>query len=240
MQPTEYVEAVRRETAALAAAATFSMDAPVPSCPDWRVADLVDHLSEVQRFWLDVVENRRQRREDVAPVRRPDRTDPIEWLAEGGGCLAAALEAADPDDPVWTWAADRTAGFVQRRQAHEAAVHRWDGQAAAGAPQAIDAALAADGLDEFFEVHIPMNDTVITGDGESIAVVPSDAGEPWGVRLGPGGPKLRRGAAAGDAVLSGPASDLLLVMWRRLPVSAVRLDGDPAAWERLNAGLDLG
>lgn len=240
MQPQEYAHVVARQTAALAAAAEGRLEAPVPWCPGWRVAELVDHLSEVQRFWCDVVENRRQRREDISPLRPPDGTDPVGWLAEGGERLAAALAAADPGEPVWTWASDQTAGFVQRRQAHEAAVHRWDGEKAVGEATPIDPALAADGLDEFFEVHIPMNDTVVTGDGESIAIVPSDAGDPWGVRLGPGGPKIRRGAAAGDAVLSGPAADLLLVMWRRLPVTTVRLNGDPAAWERLNAALDLG
>ena len=37
------------------AAAEAGVDAPVPGCPDWTVADLVAHLGEVHLFWTAVV-----------------------------------------------------------------------------------------------------------------------------------------------------------------------------------------
>ena len=49
------------------------LDTPVPTCPDWSVADLVWHLTEVQHFWTHIVTNRPDGPDsDEEPVRPPD------------------------------------------------------------------------------------------------------------------------------------------------------------------------
>jgi hypothetical protein len=39
--------------------------------------------------------------------------------------------AADPET-VWTWSQNRSVGFVRRRQAHEALIHRRDAELVVG------------------------------------------------------------------------------------------------------------
>ena len=81
-------------------------------------------------------------------------------MPKGDGCieeferrsvaLADALDGLPTDFPIWNWFGidPPIPGFYHRRMAQEVAVHRWDAQAAAGATTPIDAALAADGIDE--------------------------------------------------------------------------------------------
>ena len=62
--------------------------------------------------------------------------------------LARVLEAADPADEAWNWSDDHTVGFILRRQAHEALIHRLDAEQAAGDVTELDPRLAADGVEE--------------------------------------------------------------------------------------------
>src|ERR671937_251428 len=45
--------------------------ADVPSCPDWRAADLLWHLGEVQHWWTAVVVNRPKSLDDYVKPDRP-------------------------------------------------------------------------------------------------------------------------------------------------------------------------
>lgn len=239
MRPEDYALAVRRETNALADAVASAPDAKVPSCPDWTLTHLGEHIAEVQRFWLDVVTGRRARRADVVPAVRPDGTGLVKWIRDGAALLADALRTGDPGTPVWTWARDQSLGFVQRRQAQEAAVHRWDAQNAAGSPVPIEASLAADGLDEFFEIILTHNKTPLLAEGNSFAVVPEDHGDPWRAEAGPDGIVAARGRNDAACVARGRASDLLLMLWRRLPEEVVAIEGDTSVLIRLMTALDL-
>ena len=44
------------------------------------------------------------------------------------------------------WADDKTVGYIRRRQAHEALIHRLDAELTAGAVTPLDPDLAADGV----------------------------------------------------------------------------------------------
>jgi len=48
-----------------------------------------------------------------------DATGLAGWLADGAAGLVAAVRAAGPGTPVWTWSTDRTVGFWLRRMAHD-------------------------------------------------------------------------------------------------------------------------
>ncbi|WP_238993563.1 hypothetical protein [Nocardioides caldifontis] len=50
------------------------------------------------------------------------------------------------------WAEDRTVGYIRRRQAHEALIHRLDAELTAGTVTALDPTLASDGVDEALDV----------------------------------------------------------------------------------------
>ncbi|MGH9018425.1 MAG: maleylpyruvate isomerase N-terminal domain-containing protein, partial [Acidimicrobiales bacterium] len=152
-----YVTAIRAESDRLAALLDGAdLEAPVPSCPEWVLRDLVLHLGDVQRFWAANV-----RAADVGGPCTIDVPDPsgdddfAGWMAESTGLLAAALDKAGGDDPCWTWWGEpATAGAVGRHQVQEAAVHRWDAEATVGEPRPLGPDVADDGVDEFFAVML--------------------------------------------------------------------------------------
>jgi uncharacterized protein (TIGR03083 family) len=124
----------------------------VPSCPDWAADDLLWHLTEVQSFWGTIVDRGLQTDEEVgavaAPGRPVDRDAAIALFERVSLHLAVILDATDDDTPVWTWTPNHTVGWVRRRQAQEALMHRVDAELTAGLPSEIDPALAVDGVDE--------------------------------------------------------------------------------------------
>src|SRR5207248_2459004 len=152
MQPDGYLDALRRECGAFAAAARAGLDARVPTCPAWTVGELTVHLGAVHRWAAETVRTAATERiggRDGRWAVDPSRPDLPEWFEEGGRELCATLAAADPAAPVWTFTREGTALFWYRRQAMETAVHRWDAENAHGPAGDIDAELAADGVEEY-------------------------------------------------------------------------------------------
>jgi uncharacterized protein (TIGR03083 family) len=237
--PEQYVDALRANSAELVdAAEAAGLDAPVPTCPEWTVADLLGHIGRVQHWATAVVTTRA-----TEPVRFRDLPRPPEpaerpaWVRAGAEAFAAALAVADPDAPIWTFSvagpdAGRVA-FWQRRQAHEAAVHRYDAQAAAGRPSGIDADLAADGIDELLTVLAPyaFADRLL-GNGETIHLHCTDRDGEWVLRLGESGLEVERAHAKSDVAVRGPASDLLLLVHNRRGLDGLEVFGDAALLER--------
>ena len=155
MDVSAHVEALEREGALLAlAAASAGLDAPVPTCPDWQVRDLVRHLGNVHRWASAVVRSARTSPLDAEEQRalfgpRPRDAELLAWFRSGHGELVEALIDASPDLECWAFLpAPSPLAFWARRQAHETAVHRIDAESAAGEVGPVAAAFAADGIDE--------------------------------------------------------------------------------------------
>jgi len=195
--------------------ATAPLDARVDSCPDWSLRELVVHLGGVQRFWTEVVRERRPEGPWVGETPGPPSDDGLRpWFEEGTGLLTDALGAVDPDAPCWTWWGEpATAGAVARHQVQEAAVHRWDAESACGPPPPLDTEIATDGVPEFLQVMLATRPPDLTG---PIAFTASDTGDTW--RIGNDG--------APGLTVQATVSDLLLVLYRRVPAEAVELHGD--------------
>jgi len=127
--------------------------ADVPSCPDWRADDLLWHLGQVQHHWTWVVTNRPKDPEEYDEPERPgDYAGLLTFYDRQYVALAEALEKADPSDEAWTWSQDHTVGFISRRQAHEALIHRRDAELTVGAVTPFPVDLAADGVDEVLDI----------------------------------------------------------------------------------------
>ena len=242
----DFLDAIRQESERFYAAADAADPSrPVSSCPDWTIQDLVWHLGEVHWFWGTDVETRAT---DPATLEaaKPPRPNEYQELIEFGRAqadrLVRVLEATADDVPVWTWAlneADHTVGFIRRHQVQEAAVHRWDIQAAAGAaePDPIDPEAAADSLDEVLAITLPWcvrADKPIPG---SVHIHCTDAEGEWLVH--PDG-RVERGHLKGDAALRGTASDLLLTIFKRVPVERVEVVGDAEMARRFLAAMEMG
>lgn len=245
-------------------AAAAAPDAVVPSCPGWRLRNLALHVGRALRLWTDVLTlasgGRRPWGEGVA---RPADEDLEAFVRAQTEAVVAALGAADERTPAWTFWGDRTARGIPRRVALETAVHAWDATDALGASTDLDSRLAADGVVEFFEAILALTDRPPTGLRGAVRLEAADVDAAWRVEIAPDRrPELRpaRATTRGGATLApsdgpsrapadrappgviarGAASDLLLVLWRRLPPDRLTITGDGDLFRRLVAYPRLG
>ncbi len=235
MEHPEYAAAIRREGLALATAArTAGVDAGVPSCPEWKVADLLGHVGRIHRWVTRILVDRATERgthwSEAAP---PPVEQRLAWFEQGVAPLADALISAGPAVELWTWTPDKTSGFWARRQANETAVHRWDAQLAARAVEPIARDLALDGIDEFFGLipFWPWADRV-RGSGETLHFHCTDGEGEWLARLGNDGVVISAEHAKGDVAARGTASDLLLFLYGRVAADDLEVFGDAALLTR--------
>ncbi len=127
----------------------------------------------------------------------------------------------------------RRAAFWQRRQAHEAAIHRYDAQLAAGSPQPVNGTLAADGVDELLTVLGPRSfGAALAGPPATLHLHCTDRQGEWLVRLTDSGFEVERAHAKGDVAVRGPASDLFLFSHNRRGTDGLEVFGDAAVLER--------
>jgi uncharacterized protein (TIGR03083 family) len=237
MELSQYLDAIANESVALAdAAERGDLDAQVPSCPDWTLAQLVAHIGEVQQWARTVVEQRaseRISRRTLAAA--PTGAELIPWFREQAPLLVATLAATDPSTPMWTFTDDHTARFWFRRQAHEVAVHRWDAELTTGSPASIAADLAADGVDEWLGLLPIRGPGGLVGNGETVHLHCTDTEGEWIVTLGADGPSVKRAHEKSDVAVRGAASDLDLFVLGRIELSAFEVFGDAEVLARLQA-----
>ena len=203
------------------------LDRQVPSCPNWSVRDLGHHIGVEQWYWAENVRARNadeRSGESLTPL--PSDDDLLAWMGWCTDSLVGALAEAGPDSPCWTWwEAPRTAGAVARHQAQEVAVHRWDaeGVEVAGSGGPVPADLAADAVPEFVQIMIGPDAGVLSG---AVTLEASDVGERWLVE-GATAAAARGRRPVREAELKATASELVLMLWRRLPVPDADVQGDP-------------
>jgi uncharacterized protein (TIGR03083 family) len=213
-------------------------DARVPTCPDWNADDLLWHLAEVQWFWGTIVREGvdADASEALKPARPDARPALMAFYLTASGDLGKALGGASPQTPAWTWSDDRTVGFIIRRQAHEALIHRVDAELTAGQRRSLmDPVLSADGVDEVLRIMYggdPPTWGSFTADAAStLRIQAIDTSDSWHVTLGqfkgtdpdngtsydqPG--IAVAGADGGEAVAAtvrGTAGDLDCLLWQR-------------------------
>jgi uncharacterized protein (TIGR03083 family) len=220
----EYLPVLRGTNQRFADAATEAVltrgwTAPVPGCPGWSLADLVWHLAEVQHFWAWVV---RTRASDPSVYQGPQRhadDELLGYLDAQSAELEVALAGADPTQRVWTWAPQQDVAFVLRRQALEAVVHTADVEQVLGDERPIPADVGLDGIDEWLDVMVP---GALPGGPppEAHPVVLHALDADTERTLFPGSRPFP------VAVLTGTAGDLLLALWRRVPLEVLTVHGD--------------
>jgi uncharacterized protein (TIGR03083 family) len=264
----DYLAHLAAESARFAAVARdLPAGARVPTCPGWDADDLLWHLGEVQWFWGTIVRDHvtGARAEELKPPRPADRAGLLDFFERASRDLAEGLAARPPAAPAWTWSDDQTVGFIRRRQAHEALIHRVDAELTAGTRSPMDPWLSADGVDEMLRVmyggDVPAWGTFTPAGGPAGGAVirfhAADTGRSWLVTLGRfTGTDPRDaasydedsisvtgdgdGGAAAAATVSGSAADLDCWLWRRPPVGEVTRTGDEDLLDRFGALMSGG
>lgn len=235
--------------------------APVPTCPDWDAGDLLWHLGGVQWFWGQIAEDRLTRREqiggleEIRPGRPEDWADLLAFYDTSSARLHRVLSELPAETELWMWAEDHSAGYIGRRQAHEALIHRVDAELTAGAERApMDFPLAADGVDEALRIMRGYEDEdgfTATQIGAKLTIAAMDGGYAWTVT-----PVRVRGVDGegnawdvprflvvdgpdheAAAQISGTAADLDCWVWNRPTVGVIERQGDPVALAAVDAVL---
>lgn len=213
----------------------------VPTCPDWRLSDLLRHIGGNLRSVEAAVRA-------GAPVDAPEEQVPEvagpegnqlaaldAWLAEGAAKFASTLRGAGPDAEATVWGFQKSTAFWSRRAAHDLVIHRADAALTVGTDYTVAPEIAADAIDELLEmisdpkvaasssprlaelrgpgsIHLHATDTKIELAAE------------WLIELGPDGFTWRRGHEKATVALRGPLADMLLVFYRRLPADSERVE----------------
>jgi uncharacterized protein (TIGR03083 family) len=218
------------------------LTAQVPSCPEWNAGQLLRHLGGAQRWAAEIVRSRADGpvQRDFLDLSAHTREDPAvtgPWLAESGAQLAAALREAGPGLPVWTPVASGTTDFYARRFTHETLIHRADAVLAVGAGYQADPDVAVDAIDEWLylgslPIHQEYHPEVreLLGPGRTLHFhatdTPPQAAAEWVIDLTGDAITWRRAHEKAAVAARGPLTDLLLVLYRRRPATAVEVFGD--------------
>ena len=234
MDRDTYLRHLDRDGHRMADLARGDLTAPVPTCPDWTLADLVEHTGSVHRWQteacrVDTGEFPAPSTLEAAPA---DRAALADWFEAGVDLAVATMSAVEPGQPRWTWAkpgGGDTSDWYFRRISQETLVHRIDAELAAGAEVTdVDPDMAADGIAEMYEVFVPLADgQPFGGDGRSVHLHATDAESEWLLTLHADRIDVARGHQKGDAAIRGAALDLLLMSWGRDPLGQVERLGDP-------------
>jgi uncharacterized protein (TIGR03083 family) len=220
---SEHLEGIRDALAAFIDGARHAgLDAPVPTCPDWTVRQLIAHQGMVHRW---ATAELRGEKSNPSMQEGLEVKDPITWLHDGGLTLVETLDSV-PDDVealVFLNDAPPPRSFWARRQCHETTIHAIDALASSlGRPVRaedtwISREIALDGIDELLTGFVTRKRSPLRAETPTTFVVrPRDAGMRWTVNVS-SEPAVteRRDHEHADVVLEGSAVALYLALWNR-------------------------
>jgi uncharacterized protein (TIGR03083 family) len=234
LAPDRYLHLIDVDTQRLLDMADLGLDVPVPSCPGWSVADLVEHVAMVYSHKVRVMGDGAFP-QDWPPAELEGR-EPRGFLREAKEQLFDEFARHEPSDQTATFGADKTVGFWLRRMALEIAVHRYDGELAHAHPSPIGDDIALDGIDEILRVMLAGpwwdSDEWQTEHPIDAVVAVESGGLRWLCDLRQSSVTIRSGGGAAKATVAGAPHDVFLWLWGRVGDDAVRFGGDaPTAVE---------
>jgi uncharacterized protein (TIGR03083 family) len=231
-----------------------SLELQVPTCPEWTLLDLAQHLGKGHRKWAAAVNAgpaaappAEFASEGVEPAPR-ERQALLAWSAESTEQLLSALREAGRDRGCWTWwggsESPQTSGAVARHRLQEAAVHTYDAQITLGAPQPLPDEAALDGVDEFLSTCCAT--TTAWPHKPAALDFHATEGRSWRLSLSADGARTTRlptatATAAGEgpdaaaASVRGTASEVVLMLYDRIPIDSLQLHGDRRLFDLLRA-----
>lgn len=236
LAPSDYKHLLRVESARLSEIGSEHLDLELPNIEGWNVRSVIGHTGWVFRFAQLAL----QADPDSPPSRSsvpepPPGDDVVDWFTEGALSLQGALESTDLDASRPTFTGPQPASWWLRRLSHEVSIHRWDAESAFGHPEPIDSNQARDGIDEVLEVFVPqrMQFGTLNGSGETVHLHATDIDDgEWLMTYMPNAVEWNHSHAKGDVAARGSVSDLLLLLWSRIPASRLEIFGDSSLLDR--------
>ncbi|MFL6119221.1 maleylpyruvate isomerase family mycothiol-dependent enzyme [Actinophytocola sp.] len=218
-------------------------DAAVPTCPEWTVAGLVQHVGQTQRWVSELIERRVTDPSELPTEMAEPPAEPQAWpawLSDAAARAAAACSDAALEASVFNAAGDNRTGaqFWLHSLLNEAVVHGFDAAVAAGHDYDLDADIAAGLITNHLAMltsptwaaQRPDSAAAMRGTNETLHWHATDepglgaAGE-WFIERRPDGVSWQHGHGKADVTVHGPAKSLLLVLTRRLPLTGAHADG---------------
>jgi uncharacterized protein (TIGR03083 family) len=237
----DHLATIESDAARIRAAYDANRDGRIPWSDRWTVRSVARHVAGAHHVTAGIIHGRPTADFGLLDsLEQPPRNDPgfPAWFAAGTDALCDALRSTDLDEPCWTSIpGGRTVRFWLRRITHETGVHRWDAEVGAGLdPAPFDAAVAADGVDEYLVLAVPtLRKARRSPAGPPVHIACTDAEGSWYVQFADdGGCTVSLSPVPVATTLKGPAAGLLLALYRRqsLDELGVELDGDPSILER--------
>ncbi|MGW4207567.1 maleylpyruvate isomerase family mycothiol-dependent enzyme [Lentzea sp. NPDC004789] len=215
-----------------------SLDVTVPTCPEWTLHDLANHIGGGRRVWAATVAagpEATAKAVNNGPAAPKDREALDAWLAESTRQLLDALNQAGPDRRSWVGWPDSqspaTCGAVARRQLQELAIHTYDAQVTVGDARPLPDEVALDGVDEFLVTCVS---TASAWPHEPATLhYHVTEGRSWSVRFDANGARIGPVHGTPDVSGTGPAGDLLLWFYGRITPDTIKLEGDVRVIDQL-------
>ena len=210
---------------------------PVPSCPGWNVSQLMRHIDGGLRWVTEIVATRAVAPpsdvavRDLAGFTDEDPKRLHESLTEAAERLKEVLTEAGPDAQMWCPVDGGGSAFYARRFTHETAIHRADAAIALDVEYILDPDVAVDGVDEWlelgclpfhFDVHPWMRE--LLGPGRTVGLHATDTDTDWLLDFTGESITWRRSDDSSSAGLRGAVADLLLTIYRRMPIDTGRVE----------------
>jgi uncharacterized protein (TIGR03083 family) len=243
MDVSDYIGFVASEGARFASAAEHGdLDERIEACPEWAMRDLVRHLGMIHLWaaanvafpepdWLDVEELPdlvRYWPELAGPSGEyPSDPELVAWYRNTLANLIDVLRSAPADVAAFTFLpAPTPLTMWARRQASEIAIHRFDAEQARDITSHFDPLFAADMLDELLFGFAPRPRPIDVDRPQVIRVHAEDTDDQWYVTIGRDASTTAREGDGADLTLAGPAADLYVRLWNRMPRSSVAMSGN--------------
>jgi uncharacterized protein (TIGR03083 family) len=221
------------------------LTAKVPSCPEWTLADLIEHVAMVYLHKVETMRHGAMPQEWPPPDREPEA--PAALLQRAYAALTEEFDARAPEDPAQTWfGPDQTVGFWIRRMTQESVIHRVDAELAAGVDRApIPDDIALDGIDEVITflayASVEWREDLMAAvppSGETALVRAGDRA--WLLTLGdPLTVADVSGDAEADVTLVGDPVAVLLWAWRRAAPDTLSQQGNAEVAAKLRELLGI-
>lgn len=217
MDDRELLESLLADVEVVVEVLGSSALADVPSCPGWSVADLVHHHGGVLRWAARIVETGEPVAEKFPGPRDPSEL--ADWYSASAAEFVDVARAVDRDRGCWTFERPPAeAWFWTRRQALEAAIHRWDAEVASGGAGDLFQGIAVAGIpevvDDLFPRQVALGRTPELSAAVSLRA--TDTNACWILGVEPLNEPI--------GTVEAPAAVLMLLLWGRATLDDGRVN----------------